>query len=188
MWDVRLKDFFRFLYVSSPYNQFRFINKVSVGPCDYHCVRHHHMSHQAIDIAAVPKNLRPAPPMQPDSLRHHSCTHVDHFYFLPHKYGIWDSHMHTPQEDLESVDEDGALFQRQRQLLSFRHLQRRIRLCDPDCSYDTNLQIADATQEKIHDDSLVCNGPLVSHLYTPGDGTLYHSENLVLSAFGTMND
>lgn len=82
--------------------------------------------------------------------------------------------MHTSEEDLEPIDENGALFQSQRRLLGFRHLQHRIGLCNPDCSYGTYLQIANASQEKNHDDSLVCSRPLVSYLYTAHDGPLYY--------------
>ena len=88
MWDVRLKNFFRFLYVSSQYAQLKFINDAAVGQCHDYCVRHHHMSHQAIDITPVPQNFRPAPQRQSNSLRHHSCTHVEHFHFLSLEYDI----------------------------------------------------------------------------------------------------
>ena len=89
MWDLRLKDFFRLLYVCaipiSPLHDDE-ADLTLVDQCYRNCIQSHCVPHQGVDLNAVLENFRPESKGQYEIIRRYPNIHLEHPDILRYRH------------------------------------------------------------------------------------------------------
>lgn len=110
----------------------------------------------------VPENLRAQPKGKHGPLHCNTTLHLELLHDVPCGDHLRHCSMYPTCEDLEPINDHGPLHQHQRRILFYCDIQRYYRLRNLDPSNASSLEITDAPEKEVFDDSSVCDGFPVS--------------------------